>query len=149
MKFGNFDPATYFLNNNEWSFPLTEIFHIIGFTLLIGTIFLVDLRLMGLGMKRNSAAELVNDTAPWTLTGLVLILITGPLIFFSDPVLYIYNSSFRYKMGALLTGILLNWTIHRWVAMKPEPGLAGVVIGAFSALLWASVIGAGIFIAFI
>ena len=149
MKFAGFDPANYWLNTNEWSFPLCEIFHIIGFALLIGTIFIVDLRLMGLGMKRQTAAELVKDTAPWTLGGLVMILITGPLIFFSDPLLYLYNQSFRYKISALLIGIVLNWTVHRWIAMKPEPGAAGVLIGAVSALLWASIIAAGIFIAFI
>ena len=110
---------------------------------------MVDLRLMGLGMKRQTAAQLVKDTAPWTLVGLVMILITGPLIFLSDPLLYIYNASFRYKIGALLFGILFNWTVHRSVAMKEDPGTAGVVVGGFSALLWASAIFAGIFIAFI
>lgn len=144
-----YDPANYPLNTNEWAFPACEIFHIVGFALLIGTIFIVDLRLMGLGMKRQTAAQLVKDTAPWTLVGLVLILITGPLIFFSQPDVYIYNSSFAFKMGALLTGILLNWTLHRKVAMMPEPGVNGAIVGAFSALVWMSVIAAGIFIAFV
>ncbi len=149
MQSLGYDPANYPLNTNEWSFPVCEIFHIIGFALLIGTIFIVDLRLMGLGMKRQTAAQLVKDTAPWTLVGLVLILITGPLIFFSQPDVYIYNSSFHYKMGALLTGLLLNWTLHRKVAMMPEPGVNGVIVGGFSALVWASVIASGIFIAFV
>ena len=149
MQSFGYDPANYPLNTNEWSFPLCEIFHIVGFALLIGTIFIVDLRLMGLGMKRQSSAQLVKDTAPWTLVGLVLIVITGPLIFFSQPDVYIYNSSFHYKMGALLTGLLLNWTIHRKVAMMPDPGVNGVIVGAFSALVWASVIASGIFIAFV
>ena len=41
-----YDPATNPLNNNEWSFPLLEIIHIVGFAVAIGTIFMVDLRLM-------------------------------------------------------------------------------------------------------
>ena len=149
MPFAGFDPANYPLNNNEWSFPLTEIFHIIAFALLIGSIAMVDLRLLGLGMKRQTAAEVLRDTAPWTLLGLVMILITGPLIFFSDPLLYIYNQSFRYKITTLVIGVILNWTLHRKVALSPNPGTMGAVVGAVSLLLWSSLIFAGIFIAFV
>jgi hypothetical protein len=149
VPFAGYDPATNPLNTTEWAFPLAEVFHLLGFALLIGTIFIVDLRLLGLGMKRQTAAQLVRDTAPWTLAGLVVILISGPAIFSSDPGLYVYNQSFRYKMGALLCGIILNWTIHRSIALKDNPGLAGAIVGAISILLWSSIIGAGIFIAFV
>ena len=59
-----YDPASNPLNNNEWSFPLLEILHIAGFTLSIGTIAVVDLRLLGLGLLRHSAKELLRATAP-------------------------------------------------------------------------------------
>jgi hypothetical protein len=149
MPFAGFDPANYPLNNDEWSFPVCEVFHIIGFVLLIGSIVLVDLRLLGLGMRRQTAAELVADTAPWTLTGLALIALTGPLIFFSDPALYYYNAAFRYKITVLLIAILFNWTLHRKVATSPQPGALGAVVGAVSILMWTSLVFAGIFIAFI
>ncbi|MEI9812520.1 MAG: hypothetical protein WDO18_07500 [Acidobacteriota bacterium] len=85
MPFYGYDPATNPLNTNEWAFPVCEVLHIIGFAILIGTIMIVDLRLLGLGMRRQTAADLVKDTAPWTLIGLALVLITGPLIFFLRP----------------------------------------------------------------
>src|SRR6266699_154308 len=50
-----YDPATNPLNNNEWAFPLFECIHIAGFALSIGTIAIVDLRLLGMGMRRQSA----------------------------------------------------------------------------------------------
>lgn len=149
MPFAGYDPANNPLNTTEWAFPVCEVLHIIGFVLLIGSIVIVDLRLLGLGMRRQTAAELVADTAPWTLIGLVLILISGPLIFSSDPVLYYYNPSFRYKVTALLVAIIFNWTLHRKVATSPEPGALGAVVGAASILLWTSLVFAGIFIAFI
>ena len=149
MPFAGFDPANYPLNQNEWSFPVTEVFHLIGFALLIGTIFMVDLRLMGLGMKRQSAAHVLKDTAPWTLAGLTLVLISGPLIFLSDPLLYLYNASFRYKITTLVIAIVFNWTLHRKVALSANPGTFGVLVGGVSALMWASLIFAGIFIAFV
>lgn len=149
MPIAGYDPANYPLNANEWAFPLTEIFHLIGFALLIGTIAIVDLRLMGLGMKRQTAAEVLRDTAPWTLAGLVIVLISGPMIFLSDPALYIYNRAFQYKVTALVLAMILNWTIHRKVALSPNPGTMGAVVGGVSLALWASLIVAGIFIAFI
>jgi len=149
VQFAGYDPANYPLNQNEWSFPVCEVFHIAGFALLIGTIFIVDLRLMGLGMKRESTATVLKGTAPWTLLGLAAVLITGPLIFFSDPNLYMANASFRFKITMLLIAMLYNWTLHRMVANKPDPGTLGVLVGALSAFLWASVIFAGIFIAFV
>jgi hypothetical protein len=149
MPIYGYDPATYPLNQNEWSFPVTEILHIIGFIILIGTIVIVDLRLLGVGMRRQTSAELVKDTAPWTLLGLVMIVITGPMIFLSDPVLYLYNEAFRFKITMLIVCIIFNWTLHRKVANAPDPGSMGPVIGGLSMLMWASLIYAGIFIAFV
>jgi len=149
MQFEGYDPANNPLNTNEWAFPVCEVIHIVGFAMLIGTITIVDLRLLGLGMRRQTAAELVKDTAPWTLLGLVLVLISGPLIFSSDPNLYMHNQSFRFKITMLILSIIFNWTLHRKVAMSPNPGAMGAVVGGVSMLMWASIIFAGIFIAFV
>ncbi len=149
MQFAGYDPANNPLNTNEWAFPVCEVVHIIGFAILIGTITIVDLRLLGLGMKKQTAAELVKDTAPWTLLGLVLVLISGPLIFSSDPNLYMGNQSFRFKITMLLLAILFNWTLHRKVATSPQPGGMGTLVGGISILMWTSVIFGGIFIAFV
>jgi len=143
-----YDPSTNPLNNNEWSFPLVEIFHITGFALSIGTIAIVDFRLLGLALRYVKPAQLLKDTAPWTLFGLVIMLITGPLIFSSDPRMYLYNESFRFKMGALLAAIVYNYTIHRKVAQSDVSPGVGKVVGAISLLLWVSVVAGGLFIAF-
>ena len=62
----------------------------------MGTVAIVDLRLLGLGMRHQSSAQLVRDTTPWTLIGLVIMLISGPLIFSSNPVFYLSNGAFPY-----------------------------------------------------
>ena len=143
-----YDPATNPLNNNEWSFPLLECIHILGFTLSIGTIAIVDLRMLGLALLKHSAKDLGKDLAPWTLAGLAVMLISGPLIFSSDPNMYLHNSGFRFKMGALLLAILYHYTIHRSaVAGETGPPLAGAV-AVGSLLLWTSVVAGGLFIAF-
>jgi hypothetical protein len=145
-----YDVQSYPLNNNEWSFPLLEIIHIGAFTLSIGTIALVDLRMLGLAMMRRPAAQLLKDTSMLTLVGLLIMLTTGPLIFFSDPYMYLHNSSFVFKMFALTIAIIYNYTVHRKVAMSPDTSPeTGKLVGAVSLALWISVVAGGLFIAFV
>ena len=65
------------LNSSEWVFPIAECFHIAAFAWSIGLIALVDFRLMGVGMKRESASEIARATAPWTLLGLAVVLLVA------------------------------------------------------------------------
>ena len=144
-----YDPATNPLNNNEWSFPLLEIIHIVGLAIAMGTIFMVDLRLIGIGMRRRLSSQLSKDLAPWTLGGLAAALMSGPLIFSSDPNMYMNNTSFQLKMGALLIALLYQYTIHRKVAFSDPSPIVGALTGIVSVALWVSVVAGGIFIAFL
>lgn len=149
IAFLAYDPNTNPLNNNEWSFPLLEIIHIAGFCFSIGTIAVVDLRLMGMGMMKETPAQLLKATAPWTLAGLIVMLTTGPGIFSSDPVMYLHNQSFKFKMVMLLIAIVYNYTIHRKVALADASGAGAKFVGALSLALWVSVVAGGLFIAFV
>ena len=144
-----YDVANNPLNTNEWAFPVCEVLHILGFAVAIGTITMVDLRLLGVGLKKESAADLLKGTAPWTLGGLALVLISGPLIFSSDPNMYLRNQSFRFKITCLVLAILYNYTIHRKVALSQTTGGLAVLVGLISLALWISVVFGGIFIAFV
>ena len=136
------------LNDSALIFPVLECFHIVGFAICVGTIGVVDLRLLGIGMNRQKTAELARDTSPWTLVGLAFILLSGPLMFSSDPDMYYLNPSFQIKMVCFALALLFNYTIHRRVALQGGSGGLGKLVGAVSLLLWASVIFGGIFIAF-
>ncbi len=141
-------PLANAMNGPEWAFPAVECFHFIGFALLIGTIVIVDLRLLGGGMRRQSPAELAADLKPWTLTGLVFMLTTGPAMFAADPRVYYSNPSFRFKIACLLLAILYHFTIHRW-AVKPNVApIIGKLAAVVSLALWISVVGGGRMIAF-
>ena len=144
-----YDPATNPLNNYESAGALLEVIHIVGFALAIGTIFMVDLRLMGAGLRRRSPSQLSKDLAPWTLGGLAAVLISGPLIWSSDPNMYLNNSSFRFKMGVLLIALLYQYTVHRKVAASDPSPMEGALVATVSIALWVSVVAAGLFIAFV
>src|SRR5271168_1210993 len=82
------------LNDATWLFPALECWHILGFALSVGTIAIVDFRLLGIGMLRQTSQELAQDLAPWTLFGIASMLLSGPLMFATDPDMYYLNHSF-------------------------------------------------------
>jgi len=137
------------INGPEWAFPVVQSLHFIGFAFSIGTIAIVDLRLLGLGMRRQSAVELAADLDPWTLVGFALMLTTGPLMFSADAVNYHNNPSFQFKMVVLMVALLFHFTIHRKVARSGVSPLAAKFAGGLSLVLWTAVIAGGRMIAFV
>ena len=137
------------LNSSEWVFPIAECFHITAFAWSIGMIALVDFRLLGVGMGRSTPSQIAKATAPWTLLGLAVVLLSGPILFLSDPRMYLHNPSFRFKIGALLIALIFNYTVHRKVALSDGSSTgARVMVGVVSLALWISVVFGGLFIAF-
>ena len=141
------------LNESPLTFPILECIHIVGFAFSVGTIGLVDLRLLGLGMLRQSPAEVGKSMAPWTLFGLGVMLTSGPMLFSSDPDMYYLNRAFQVKMILLLLAIVFHYTVHRKVVASAGAGPAGTTLAAkaaafLSLAMWIGVIFAGIFYAF-
>jgi len=137
------------MNGPEWAFPVVQSLHFIGFAFSIGTIAIVDLRLLGLGMRRQKPAELAADLNPWTLAGITIMLITGALMFSADAVRYRYNPSFQFKMASLALALLFHFTLHRRAVRSDMPSFAAKLAGAASLLLWTAVVAGGRMIAFV
>jgi len=144
-----YDPSTNPLNGNEWSFPLLEIVHIASFAWSVGTIAIVDLRLLGVGMRNQTSEQLVKATELWTQLGILLAVTSGMLLVTTDPASYLYNPAFRFKMACLLAAIVYNYTWRQRVASAPHSALMGGLAGGLSIALWLSVVFGGIFYAFI
>jgi hypothetical protein len=137
------------LNSSPMVFPVLECFHILGFILLAGSIALIDFRLLGALLRDQGTAQLSVDAAPWTLIGLALALISGSLLFASDPDHYYLNHAFQFKMAVLLLALAFHYTVHgRMVRPGASAGL-GKLAACISLALWAGVIGGGIFIGFV
>jgi hypothetical protein len=142
-------PWSQVMNSYEWVFPAVQSLHFIGFAMSIGTIAIVDLRLLGFGMRRQAAAELAADLEPWTRAGIAVMLITGPLMFSTDAVTYHYNPSFQFKMVCLMLALLFHFTLHRRAARPNVRPIAAKLAAVTSLLLWSAVVAGGRMIAFI
>ena len=69
--------------NSELAFPILECFHIVGFAIAIGSIALVDFRLLGFGLRRQNPADLIRETGLWVVIGLSTSIFAG-LLLYSD-----------------------------------------------------------------
>jgi len=137
------------LNSSALVFPVLECFHIVGFALSIGTIAIVDFSLLGVGMRRQTPAQLARDTWLWTLSGLVLMLFSGLMLFSSDPDMYYLNWPFLIKMAFFISAVIFHYTVHRKAVASDTPPPNGKLVALVSILLWCGVIFGGIFIGFV
>jgi hypothetical protein len=138
------------LNNTEWAFPLAECVHIGGFAIGVGSIVLVDFRMLDLGMQHETSARILRYTEPWTLIALVFVIFSGLALFLSQTGIYLINQIFPLKMYLLLAALLYNFTVHRRVAtMEHPPPVLSKAVAIVSLLLWMSIVFGGIFTGFL
>ncbi len=108
------------LNESSLVFPALECLHIAGFVCGVGTIALVNFRLLGVGLTQKSPAQLWSDTLPWTLSGLSVAIFSGLLLFSTNPDTYYLNYAFLLKMFVLLLALLFYYTAVRRAARGSE-----------------------------
>jgi hypothetical protein len=132
-----------------WVFPVVESIHICGFTLLVGTVTILDLRLLGLCFRQQSISQVAKYLAPWTNTGILIQLITGLYLFSGDPGEYVQVAAFRSKMLLLLLALIFHFTVIR-KATGTAQDLAPLgwrrPAAVVSLGLWVSVLLAGLWI---
>lgn len=138
------------LNNSEWAFPLAECVHIGGFAIGVGSIALLDFRLLNLGLREETPARILRYTEPWTMIAMLFVIFSGFTLFLSQVNIYLVNLVFPIKMYVLLAALLYNFTFHRKVAtMKDPPPLLSKSVAIVSLLLWVAVVFGGIFTGFL
>jgi len=69
------------IRESPWAFASIESVHLLGLATLGGSVLLLDLRLLGLGLRGTPAAELARDVQPWFNTSLIVMLLTGVALF--------------------------------------------------------------------
>ena len=138
------------LNNAEWTFALAECVHIGGFAVSIGSIALVDFRMLNLGLRKETGARILRYTEPWTVFALVFVVFSGLMLFLSQADIYLVNQIFPLKMYILIAALIYNFTVHRKVAkMENPPPVLNKLVAVISLLLWVSVVFGGIFTGFL
>ena len=130
------------IRRSSWLFPMIEAIHLLGLGVIGGAVLVVDMRLFGVGLRRQSAAQLTRDAQPWMIGSLFLMIVTGGLLFLSEAIKCYYHGAFWFKMASLLLAIIFTFTLQRKVAMSDETHISprwGKVVAVVSVLLWSGV----------
>ena len=127
-----------------------QIIHILGFVLMLASLVLVSLRLLGLILEDRPVADVARDGLRLLWIGFAQAFASGVLMFTASPLLYFPNPAFKWKMGLLVTAVVLQLTLYRYLVRghAPRPILlrAGVAV---SVAAWLSIALAGRLIGFI
>ena len=142
--FGWFDSSAVgeAIRASTWLFPVIEAFHLLGLAVIGGAVLLVDMRLLGLGLRSQPVSRIARDTQPWLIGSLLVMLTSGTLLFTSEAVKCYYHDAFWVKMTSLFLAIIFTFTIRRKVTMA-EPGrvrpLWSRTVAIVSVALWSGV----------
>jgi hypothetical protein len=130
------------LRGSRWMFPVVEAGHLMALAVLGAAVLIVDLRLWNLGLRQRSVAEVARNAQPLLLGSLVVITITGYMLFAAQALRYYYNAAFWYKVVFLFFALVFTFTVRRSVVMADEARVGpfwGRVVAVVSMALWSGV----------
>jgi hypothetical protein len=143
------------IRDGDALFPWIESVHVLAVTLVVGSISIVDLRLLGVASANRSVSSVSADVLPFTWTAFVFAVLTGAALFTSHAVGYAQNFEFRMKLLLLVLAGVNMLTFHvimgRGLGRWSEPGATpwpGKIAGLISLVLWIGIVAFGRWIGF-
>jgi hypothetical protein len=136
-----------FIHTTPWAFTTIELVHVFAISLVIGSIAIVDLRLLGVASTKRPFTELAGAVLPFTWAAFALAVLAGSLLFISQATAYFTNTMFRIKiLMIVLAGI--NMLIFELITVrgvqdwdrKPIPAPAARLAGGLSITCWLLVV---------
>jgi hypothetical protein len=143
------------IRNSLYLFPLIESAHVVGLTMVFGTILIIDLRLLGLASTQRTFTAIASDVFKWTWLAFVVTVMTGALMFVTNASTYYNSAYFRAKMALLvLSGLNMlafeltaRRSVHIWDRQAVAPA-AGRAVAVLSLAIWIGVIFLGRWVGF-
>jgi len=135
------------INGTAWTAAATEIVHYFSMFILVGSMVIVDLRVLGLVGRRQNATHLADRLFPWMWISLALNFLSGFLMFAGSATAYYRNDIFYDKMGvillAIVASIIVQQKVRKWDQLPAMPAWAKL-IAVVSIGLWIGAIVAGV-----
>ena len=142
------------IRESDWLFPTIETMHVLALVLVVGSILMVDLRLLGIVNRERSVRSVTAERLPVTWSAFLVAAVAGSFLFSSKAVTYYDDFAFRLKLVCLLlAGINMAWfhaLTYRRVAEwdRGPPPRAARIAGGISLILWITIVGAGRWVGF-
>jgi hypothetical protein len=131
-----------------WAYPFIQLIHFSGLSIWLGTNIAVDLRLLGIGRRRRTAAQLSDGLFVWNWIGFCVVVLGGFLLFSASARTYATNPAFRMKLGILVPTavfwhIVVQKKIRAWGGANEALPL-GKLAGLIEIVLWILVVTAAV-----
>ncbi|MGH9686937.1 MAG: DUF6644 family protein [Candidatus Acidiferrales bacterium] len=143
------------MRGSIWAEPIVETIHVLTLTFFLGFAVLLDLRLLGVCMRKRPVSEVLDQFNPCLFCGFAIMIISGVLLFSGDPLDFYSTMFFKVKMILLvlagLNVLIFNATIRRKVAewdLAVKTPKAAKIAAVVSLVLWAAIVAAGRAIAY-
>ncbi len=150
MEWLNETPGSIAIRESILFYPYVETTHVLSLALFLGMILMLDLRLVGAGLRSIPVSAVANRLLPWAYAGFALMVVSGLLLFYSGPVRAYGNIFFRIKMVALALAGLNAFVFHRTIFQSVAhwdgdalPPPRARMAGLFSLALWSAVVVCG------
>jgi Family of unknown function (DUF6644) len=141
-----------FIRDSSFGMPAVQSVHLVGLTVLLAAVLVLNLRLAGVGMMDWSLAAVERQLRPWAWGAAAFVLASGIVMFLGNPAKYLANAAFQVKMASLALAILCQFVLFRSF-FRSEPGVrrrsANLVVAGLSLTFWFAVGWAGRAIAFV
>lgn len=111
------------MQTSKWGFAIVEMAHLIALALLGGTVLIVDLRLLGVVLKGESARTIGRDLSRVLIFSLVVMILTGIALLSEEAGKCYFSPAFRWKMTLLASAILFYFTLHRRALLHTDKGI--------------------------
>lgn len=133
-------PLGIWMRGSPWAYPVVNLVHLLGLTLLIGPMLLLDLRLLGVG-RHFALPEVSAALTPWAIAGLLLLIGSGSLLFSADAGPLFGSFLLRAKLCCIAFGLLnavlfRRLWMHRMHDWDRRPPLAGRLQAGLSLFVW-------------
>ncbi len=103
------------IQGSVWLFPVIESIHLVGLGVIAGAVLVVDMRLLGIGLRSRSVEQVAEDARPWLIGSLALMFASGALLFLSEATKCYYSFPFWIKMSSLLLAIFFTFAVKSCV----------------------------------
>jgi hypothetical protein len=136
------------IKESLWLFPAIEAVHLLALALLGGSLLMLDLRLLGVGLTLVPTSQVERGSRPWLVAALATMIISGVLIGISEALKLYDKQAFWVKMAALLAAVLFTFAVKHPAARRDVTGLKAKTLATASIALWLTVALAGRWIGF-
>jgi Family of unknown function (DUF6644) len=149
-------PSVFLQEHNAWAIPTIQSIHIVGIAMVMGSVLMIDLRILGWAGMDSTLRQTTSRFGPWLTGSLGLLLATGILMVVAEPVRELVTFSFWLKMALVAVvaavAVTFQWALRRherqWEDAVVHRPFVVKTLAILTFVLWASIIVLGRLIAY-